>query len=141
MKNTSCINMTSTNCHRKRKINMNIWKVNYSYIHVCSRYVHFSIIPNYFIVISLLHIICTISQEVIQTIYVLFSQEGWPRLLIFTWRYFWKCNFPMINDVCLSVCPKINLPKFLNVRILGKCFLLLLLENPSPPWKSFLILG
>ena len=40
---------------------------------------------------------------------------------------FWKCNFPINHNVCLSK---------KNVRILGKCRLLLLLfNNPSPPWN------
>ena len=47
---------------------------------------------------------------------------------------FWKSNFPMSHNVCLSIPKKIL--NFLNVRILGNCSRLLLLLTkplPSPP--------
>ena len=53
-------------------------------------------------------------------------------------EYFSKCNFPINHTVCLSVCrSKKKFPNYLNVRILGKCrLLLLLLKTPSPPIKQ-----
>ena len=49
--------------------------------------------------------------------------------MIVAFTPFWKCNFPMNHNVCLSV--QKHLSEFLYVRILGKCRLLLL-TLPSP---------
>ena len=64
--------------------------------------------------------------------------------------YFWKCNFPMNHNVCLSVCRSVGLSVCLSlclsvclsvcqkkvVRILGKCRVLLL-KNSSPPLQLY----
>ena len=50
---------------------------------------------------------------------------------------FWKCNFPIIHNVCVVCLSKINVPNYLYVRILGKCSLLLILHKTlSPPLKQ-----
>ena len=51
-------------------------------------------------------------------------------------------------SVCLSVCLSVGrsvqkkiCPNYLNIRILGKCLLLLLLKNPSPPERPLTARG
>ena len=66
-----------------------------------------------------------------------------PGFQLFTnnddWLNFWKCNFPMNHNVCLSVGQSVQkkLSEFLYVQILGKCrLLLLLLKNPPLQLKQ-----
>ena len=54
--------------------------------------------------------------------------------ILFIFSFFWKCNFPINHNVCLSVCQK-KWPNYLNVRVLGKCFFFYFFLK-TPPLKQ-----